>query len=206
MIKSKLKARFPLYAFAILCLTCSCSKEYNCKSFDESHPFAKISIDAYAKEEILFVNSKKEELKLIKQEHSVSESYTQKCGIPSFAPCLCTSSLYSTYLDENNGNVFQVIINDVWDPAGYESQQTFEFQALDYFTLIYSPSRDSINLVLDSLTSDSIEYQGHFYTDILEPELYWNSNPSIVTRVWIKPGVGLFKFWMDGECWSLKEW
>ena len=183
---------------------CGCAEEHSCNSFNLEHPLLQISLSPTLSDTLIFESQNGTQVKLgLKQ--TISDPYEEKCSGFTENMCKCLSEIEQIYLGSQPGFFCGVRIEEREDFDGLSSSSVYSFFSEKVFfdTGNLNSNNDSLDSFISSIIHDSILYEDNYYYNILE---FYNAAGSYyISKFWIKKDIGLYKFWRDNQCWSLKE-
>jgi hypothetical protein len=187
----------------IVILNYSCVEEYDCDGFDTNHPILNIAVSTDLSEKLIFENESGYKIELEKHVVDITESNVERCGF-SDNDCDCLTRMEIRYLDSNSDYYCGF---EIWNDKAVDNSYhntDYSFFSDKVFKHFYDIEYNNIENFIDSLTMDSVEYNGQIFNDIIEFSDTTVSN-DYIDRFWIKPGIGLYKFWKNENCWTLKQ-
>lgn len=203
MIIKQLNLKIFFIGLIVICCY-SCVDEYDCNGFDTNHPILDIAVSTDLSEKLTFENDSGDQIELEKHVFGISEPEIERCGGFSDRHCNCLTRMEIRYWDSTSKFYF---VFEIWDDKAVDNSYhytDYSFVSGRIIKNFYNIEYDNISGLIDSLTINSIDYNNQTYYDIIEFSDTTDTN-SGASRIWIKPKIGLFKFWKNNICWTLKK-
>jgi len=200
------KSLIGILSFPFFLLLISCVKKYDCKTFDLKHPIMAIAPSPNLSNKLIFINEMGDKIEMVKKNYYCTGPYEEKCGFPK-RDCGCEYWMEMDYSNDKRllyFNYYLIYYIGKDNPEHYVSYSLATGSFVENFSIDYN----NINHYIDSLSKDSIEYNNETYFNIIEfpnsSNTYANSDDTVnINKCWIKPGIGIVKFWVYDTCWSL---